>query len=232
MWSYALQTPASFSPVSTDDLAAWLRLNSADAGMLGGLIAAATDQWYNDTQGNVLCSSTWQLNLDHWPNNSAHAPTPQAYIPESYAFPWVWQQLEGIAPTVFITLAPVTAITQVQYLDASSTFDNLVWNTLTGWTADTSNPDGPARIILPITLPNLHATIAPKIKVTFTAGYANANAVAALAAQAIKQLAAHYYNNASGDKGAYTTDDLKALPMGWESITSRFRVGCSGNWNR
>ena len=229
MWSYQMITPSTYQSVSPADVSTWLRLNTADLNLLTGLIQAAEDQFTNDTLGYVLNTSTWQLNLDRWPQNWWTAPNTQGYIPESYAYPWIWQALSGVAPTIYITHAPVTSIVSVQYLDPASTYNNLIWDTLTGWTADLTNK--PTRIILPTSLPSLHATIVPKIQVQFIAGHA-VNLAPARAQLAVKLAAAHWYNNTMGDKGAYSTDSLKSVPLAWDAIVGGFSIGVSGNWNR
>lgn len=186
-------TPATFAPVSTADLKTWLRLNdTSEDTLLPVLVSAAADKWLNDTNGHVLCSATYRLRLDCWPTGGA----------------------------VYIPRAPVSAVTLVEYLDPSGT-----WQTLTGWTTDAGSI--PARVVLPTSLPSLHPTQRPAVRVTFTAGYAS-GAVPGAAAVAIRLLASHWYEN----RESYQEEDLKELPSGWFALTKQYDTGINTDWNR
>ncbi len=210
-------TPATFSPVNTEDVQLWIRSNIvSEVGLLQRLIDGAVDQFFNDTQGYVLCSSSWQLNLDNW--NYHWNRTGDGFVP--YEMLLVEPEFVlGHPPQVFIPIAPVTSITSVQYLDTNGN-----WDELTGWTADTSTT--PCRIILPTNLPMLYAFSLPRIQIQFVAGNAEHN-VPALASQAVLGLVAHWYTNRES-----TGDELDSLPHGWDSICGRFRTGINVSWNR
>lgn len=216
--SLTVITPANFQVVDTTTMINYLRLNdNSESSLISTFINAATDQFTNDTNGHVLAQQTLMLKLDHWNYITYGYGYPANYTYEySYAY-----QLQLPAQTIKIPAAPVTAISLVEYLDPTAT-----WQTLTGWTADTAST--PARVILPLTLPQLHPTQLPAVRVTFTAGYANAAAVPPLAQVGVQLLASHWFEN----RTAYTDTELKTLPSGWQSMCARFWVGPNGDINR
>jgi len=216
--SLTVITPATFTITDALTTGGYLRLNdTSESTLLTLMIAAATETFTNDTNGHVLCSQTLMLELDNWNFKTYGYGYPPNYTYEySYAY-----QLQMPALTIKIPAAPVTAISLVEYLDPTGT-----WQTLTGWTADTRST--PARIILPLTLPQLHPTQLPAVRVTFTAGYANAAAVPARAVVGVWLLASHYFEN----RVAYIAGELKAIPKGWESLCAQFSLGPNGGFNR
>jgi hypothetical protein len=213
-----LSVAPSFTPVDTADLKTWLRLNdTAEDSLLPVLVSAASDKWTVDTNGHVLCASTFKLWLDGWPtiiSDYRGDPTP-------FPYPY-FSSLNTLYPTtaIYIPRAPVTEITTVEYLDPDAT-----WQTLTGWTEDTSGV--PARVILPQSLPTLHPQQRPAVRVTFTAGYEEGS-VPAGAAVGVRLLASHWYTN----REAADPTDFKEVPMGWFALTKQFDTGISGNWNK
>jgi hypothetical protein len=213
MSSITVITPASFAPVTTVDMLSFLRLNdTSESALIASLIDAATDKWTNDTSGHVLCSQTLRLYLDKFPGQSNCSSSYDPSIVYSTLYP---------AATIRIPRGPVSSVTTVEYLDTTAT-----WQTLTGWTADTTST--PARIILPSSLPQLHASQVPAVRVTFVVGYANAASIPATALVGIRLAASHWYDQ----RGAYTEGEMKELPQGWAALTARFALGLSGDINR
>lgn len=181
----------------------FLRLNdNTESTLVSSLVQASTDQFCNDTGGHVLCSQTLRLNLDYWPT-----------IPAGYKR----QQTQSI---ITIPRGPVSSVTSVSYLD-----ENAAWQTLTGWTADTSSTA--ARVILPSSLPALHASQLPAVRVQFVAGYADAAHIPPSALVGVRLLASHWYDQ----RAAFTEGDMRELPAGWSALCARYALGISGDWN-
>lgn len=203
--SVTVVTPPSFDAVSADDMMSFLHLNDdTESDLISSLVQAATDQFTNDTGGHVLCSQTLRLALDNWPDSH--------YCRHSF-----YQSSRG---TITIPRGPVSSVTSVQYLDAAGS-----WQTLTGWTADTSSTA--ARVILPSSLPALHASQLPAVKVTFVAGYAD-GAIPASALVGVRLLASHWYEQ----RTAFSDTELKPLPAGWAALTARYALGINHEVNR
>ena len=119
--------------------------------------------------------------------------------------------------TIYIPRHPVTGIVGVETVAASG-----LWQTVTGSTTDTLAV--PARV--DVTGPSYTPAVQgmPACRVTFTAGTSNPPA---LACQAVKLLAAHWYAR----REAYTDAPLDELPAGWRYVCDQFRTGllCSMN---
>ena len=122
--------------------------------------------------------------------------------------------------TIFIPRRPVSAVASVEYLD-----NNASWQTLAGTTTDLSST--PARVILPSSLPAVHTTRVPTVRVNFTAGHANAAACPPLALVAVKLLASHWYAH----REAFGEAALSDIPQGWRDLCNRFDLGIRGTWN-
>ena len=208
MQKVEVTTPATFPLVTAADMRAYLRLNdSGEDTLLSQFVDAARDLFEVHT-GLVLAASTLRLRLDHWPT-AGYRDSASVY-PGDFA----------TASCIYIPRGPVNSITSVQYLDTDGS-----WQTLTGTSSYIVTQ--PARVILPTALPGTHPSQRPAVRVTFTAGFANAAAVPSAILVAIKLLAAHFYEN----RTAYG-DDMTELPQGWFALTKRFSLECSGNWNR
>lgn len=121
---------------------------------------------------------------------------------------------------IFIPRRPMKVITSTEYLDEAGT-----WQTLAGTTNDAKST--PARIVLPSTLPTLHATQVPKVRVSFTAGHATASVVPKPALVAVKLLVSHWY----GQREAYGEVTLNEVPMGWKAVCDQHKTGIVGAWN-
>jgi hypothetical protein len=224
MFKIETLTPANFSPVSLADFKLWARTNdTADDTLIPALVTAASDKWTADTSGHVLCSATYRLRLDGWPSRYLD----QYGDPAPFPYPVYQYNPDTQLPSLTINIprAPVTAISLVEYLDTSGS-----WQTLDGYSTDLVSV--PARVVLPSNLPTLHPTQRPSVRVTFTAGYADANSIPAGAVVGVKLLANHWYNSGTGFGGAYTADEVKELPQGWFALTKQYDTGISGNWNR
>ncbi|VTU02426.1 Uncharacterized protein OS=Pseudomonas bauzanensis GN=CF98_37415 PE=4 SV=1: Phage_connect_1 [Gemmataceae bacterium] len=126
--------------------------------------------------------------------------------------------------TVYIPAHPVTAVSSVQYLDAAGT-----WQTVSSSDYSTDLSDAPARVTFGtgFAFLELHATAVPNVRVQFVAGHADSSAVPKLAAQAVKLLAAHWYNV----REAYGDTTQVEVPAGWRAVCDQFRTGICGSWN-
>jgi len=127
---------------------------------------------------------------------------------------WPGQQV------IYLPVYPVTAVASVEYLDTTA-----AWQTLGGTSIDMTN--SPSRIVLPASLPQLHATQLPTVRVNFTAGYANAAACPALPALLVKLVASHWY----GNREAFGENTLNEVPKGFTAIASQRRLNYLSNWN-
>lgn len=121
---------------------------------------------------------------------------------------------------VFIPRRPMKTITGVEYLDEAGN-----WQTLNGTTNDSKSV--PARIVLPSSLPTLHATQVPKVRVSFTAGFTAASSIPKSALVAVKLLVSHWY----AQREAYGEVSLTEVPMGFRAVCEQFKTGIVGGWN-
>lgn len=180
--------------VATADMKLHLRLNDdAEDALLAEYVQGAADLFTRQS-GYALTTTTFRLNLDKFPDNSC-------------------QQKSG-RNIIYVPVKPVASLTSVQYLDTDG-----VWQTLAGTTADLTNC--PARIILPATLPVLHASTLPAVRVNFVAGVALAASVPALARIAVKLAAAEWY----AMRESFVEVERKPLPQGWDMIVKQFWTG-------
>jgi uncharacterized phiE125 gp8 family phage protein len=204
---YSIQTitaPATL-PVSTSDLHNFMRLNdTTEDALLTAWLTAAVDLYQSDSR-EILISTGYRLNLDNWPGQ------------QSINFPYSI----SATPMICLPVYPVTAVASVQYLDTTAT-----WQTLSGTTIDLTN--SPSRIVLPVSLPQLHPTQLPSVQVNFTAGYANAAAVPALPALLVKLIASHWY----GNREAFGETAMNEVPAGFHAIASQRRLNYLSNWNQ
>ena len=118
--------------------------------------------------------------------------------------------------TVYVPRHPVTGIISVETVAASG-----LWQTVTGSLLDTLAV--PARVdVSGPSYQTVHGM--PACRVTFPAGTASPPA---LACQAVRLLAAHWYAR----REAYTDAPLDELPAGWRYVCDQFRTGliCSLN---
>lgn len=120
---------------------------------------------------------------------------------------------------ISIPVAPLQAVGTITYLDdagASATLDSSTY------VADISGPIGVVALKSGQTWPSLTSSKRPinAVRVPFTSGYANAEAVPASLKLAVKLLAAHYYEN----REATTPIDVKNLPMGIIALLRPYRV--------
>jgi hypothetical protein len=187
-----------------------MRLNdTTEDAILLAWLTAAVDLYQTDTR-EILISTGYRLNLDNWPGqqqyNSSTYPQPPNYAPA--------------CQVIYLPVYPVTAVASVEYLDTTAT-----WQTLSGAAIDLTN--SPSRIVLPASLPQIHATQVPAVRVNFTAGYANAAACPALPALLIKLIASHWY----GNREAFGETTLNEVPKGFTAIASQRRLNYLTNWN-
>lgn len=113
---------------------------------------------------------------------------------------------------------PITSVTSVQYLDTAGS-----WQTVSSGNYATDLSSVPARIVFSsgYSLPELHETAVPKVRVQFVAGVSQASALPRLATQAIKLLASHWYTY----REAFGTANLTETPAGWKAVVNQFKTG-------
>ena len=148
--------------------------------------------------------------VECWEKQSGYTPTSTTYQLQI-------DHLEG--RILRLPRRPVTSIGTVTYLDIAGT-----WQTLTDYSVDMVSL--PARIIFPNSLPSLHPTQLPRIKVQFTAGHSSTAAVPRTITTAITRLACHWFH--SRDLG----DDAKAtVPANWQWAVDQFSMhNCGDVW--
>ena len=196
-------------PLSTGSPAS----NTSEYNLLQGLITAAENQFYKNTDGYVVNSSGWQLPLDYWSMSQYH--NPWGVFPIEMLVSGNFCGVMGHPPMFYLALQPITAVTEIQYLDTTNT-----WQTLEGWTADTYNT--PARINLPTSLPTLSGTQLPRVLINFTAGNAQGNCPPDIQF-AIKVWANSLYENRTMTKHETSM---------WEDTCDSYRTNIVGNWNQ
>jgi uncharacterized phiE125 gp8 family phage protein len=208
-------TPQSGTAVTLADFHNHIKVSDTSEDALYTFwINAATELYTLDTQ-EVLLTQTLRLNLDNFPGQLIYRPS---YMGQAYYYNQFQNQPAN--QVIYIPRYPVTAVSSVEYLDTNAT-----WQTLAGTSVDLTN--NPARVILPSTLPNLHPSQFPKVRVNFTAGYANAASIPATTNILIKLICAHWYDQ----RQETTTDDLKDIPFGFKAIVSQRRLNVRTDWN-
>ncbi|HEX4608854.1 MAG TPA: hypothetical protein VH092_11675 [Urbifossiella sp.] len=223
MYSVEVQTPPPAGPVTAAQLRARLRLNdSAEDDDLTELLAAAVDLFESDTNHPVL-ATVYRQYLSRWPYHDWwHQPGVGVVGSPPHVL------VEGLHPDhpgrIVLGRGGLTAIAGVyRFLADGST------EALTGWVADVQTP--PARVQL-AARPDQVVTaagvpVSPVGYVEYTAGW-DASHVPPLVITAIKLLAAHWYSN----REAYLEKSLAELPAGWCRVTTKYRLGLSGDWGQ
>lgn len=213
METYSVVTPGERA-VSVQELRDHLHLNDdAEDAALGLWIDTAELAWSHET-GHVLSPGTYRLSLDGWPGCEHWERSQSGYGERFY--------LDRHGPlTIRIDRRPVTAAT-VSYLDTAG-----VWQVLDAGSYTTDLQGLPARVLFAdgVTLPELHASQRPRVRVTFQAGAEDADP---RAKSAVLLLAAHYYRH----REAYGEVKLAGVPHGWHVLASHFRSGLLPGANR
>lgn len=208
-------TPASGQAVSNADLLAQLRnTDASESTLLTAYILAATELYQKHTQ-EILLTTGFRLNLDNFPGQSYlfHNLTDHA----SYRLP----NYQPANQIIYLPVYPVAVITSVEYLDPTNT-----WQVLAGTSTDTDSR--PSRVILPASLPVLHASIKPNVRVNFTAGYGDNTQVPPLPALLIKLIATHWYEQ----RAAFGTAEMKEIPLGYSAICAQRSLNLLTDWNK
>jgi len=196
MWSISIVTPPSPTPVATADIKAHLRLNtSAEDTLLADWVLVAAEEFARET-GYSLTNTALRLSLDSWPCESV------LYIPRH----------------------PVTAVTSVQYLDTSGT-----WQTVDGSTYTTDLSSLPARILFKTNFvrASLHETAKPCVRVNFSAGHSSTSDIPRMALQAVKLRAAEYYR----DRENTSELNTKPISAGFQRICDHYKTGILCDFN-
>lgn len=151
---YLLTSPPAAEPILLADAKLHLRVDiTDDDALISALITAARQQAEAITQRQLI-NATWKLALDAFPGPSLMG------VP--YGVPL---SLPGHA--ILLNKSPITAVTQIQYLDMQGTSQTL---SPSQYAVDLTSE--PARVtpvfgqIWPPTLPQIGA-----VNITFTAGY-------------------------------------------------------------
>lgn len=122
----------------------------------------------------------------------------------------------------------VTAVGSVKKYAA----DGTTTSDVTGYFADLKT--APMRVTLadqPDTVETAAGVeVTPVGYVQFTAGWASAADVPREVLVALKALAGHWYENREAYKDS--AFEMRAVPMGWQTITARYRLGLSGDWDQ
>ena len=133
--------------------------------------------------------------------------------------PQQWQAFYDAFPAgslLKINIGPVTALTKFEYQDASGT-----WTDVLGSTYISKFTDGDLQIALNsgASWPTPKNTV-DCVRVTFTAGYANAASVPADLVMAIKMMVAHWFEN----RGVILDDRrVESLPFVVDALIAKHR---------
>lgn len=160
--------PPAAEPVALADIKAFLKIEHDEEDALIGALVAAARLHVEAAVRRLLVAQGWRLTLDAWPAGSgATAPEPSGRLVE-------------------IPLGPVMEVTSVAVVDGDGVPVPL---DASAWTAETAGI--PAR---------LHVRDAPVpglplggIRIDYTAGYGDPADVPAPLVQAVRLLAAHWY---------------------------------------
>lgn len=207
--SLELVTPAGSDPVTVDEMKAHARLDVVSEGddFMAGLIAAATDEARRIT-GRALITETWRLVLDAWPGARDD---------------WWSGVREGTLAmlqggSVEIRKAPFVAVTSVETIAEDGTATAFASS---NWYAAKVADFGRLALRQGCTWPDMSAPVRAVggIRITFTAGYgADPQMVPVPIRQAIKMLAAHYYENREA------LGEGQQIPLGASALLAKFRV--------
>lgn len=147
------------------------RDDSDDDALIAGLITAAR-QYAETAQKRQLMPATYELRLDSFPTMS---PASRSWV----------------GPTIFLPMPRLIAVSSIAYVNQSGT---LVTLDPSSYTVDSASSPGRITPVYWQTWPNFRPTVGC-VRVTYTAGYADAAHVPETTKLAMKLLIGHWYKN-------------------------------------
>jgi hypothetical protein len=202
-----LYTAPTSEPVSLDLLSLHCRVNGDDeVALLDHYRTAARELWESMTDTSLM-PQTWKVYLDHWQRSYFwYVPTntPEFNYPRS---------------GIYLPKNPVNTISSVQYYDANDTLQ-----TLSSGKYVLDQKRQPARLSYTTSMdyPTLSLqNHTPKIIITMTTGYSNADAVPNIFKQAIFAQASTWYESRS----------MAEVSEGFLKLANRYRMDMVGEMN-
>jgi hypothetical protein len=202
-----LITPPAAEPVTADELRSWLRDVSDPDAALNELIAAARETFERETS-LALMPQGRRLMLDAWPVD--HAAMGDWDGVREGAF------VQGAPRALELPVAPLISVTAITLYAGNNAATVLSPST---YYVDTHNEPGRITIGAGVTVP-APGRSANGIQIDYQAGFADAAHVPAPIKLALKQLAAHFYEN----REAVADMTMSNAPQTFVAAVRRYRI--------
>lgn len=202
-----LTIPPTTEPVSVAELRSWLRDVSDPDELLNELITAARETFERET-GLAVISQGHRLMLDAWPVD--HAAMGDWDGVKEGAF------IQGSPRALELPVSPLISVTAITLYAADNT--QTVYDA-EKYYVDTHNEPGRITMGAGISFP-VAGRASNGIQIDYVAGHDDADHVPAPIKLAIKQLAAHFYEN----REAVTEITLSNAPQSFIAAVRRYRI--------
>ena len=206
MTPYGLQlvTGPVEEPVTTAELKAHLRIDHTEEDDVIAGFNEAAREYVESRTSRQLVTATWRVLIDRFPGRTLD----DVYVPLTWRY--------GI---IRIPRAPLQSVTSVKYVDTDGVEQTVP---TTDYQVDSTREPGkimPARFkVWPVTDPLTLSAV----RVVFVAGFGAAAAVPRRFKQAIKMLAAHWYENR---ENTITGTIIAEVPKGVDALINNLGYG-------
>lgn len=177
MLKLKLITPPTIEPVTVDDVKPQLRIDETDTdfdAILSPLIVAARE-WCEEYQNRAYITQTWELALDHWPNDYQNN---RVWLGDRY---------------VKLPRPTLQRVESVTYTDVDG--ETTDWD---GYAVDTYSE--PGKVVPNDSWPRVKLAPVNGIRIQYVAGYGDtADDVPQKIKQAITLLTVHWFENGMCD---------------------------------
>lgn len=196
--SYKLLTPSATLPVTYDEAAEHLRVDSDDEQeYIEGLLAAARE-YVEGVTGRSTLSATYRLTAPSWDSIATE---------------------NNGANVIVLDRAPLVSVTHVKYIaEGGASLTTLASG---NYTVMTTYEPGGIFFASSYELPDLNTERPDAVEIEFTAGYASIADVSPGLRHAIKLLTAHWYEN----RLPVAAVNLTEIPVSLRDIITQQRKG-------
>lgn len=202
-----LITPPAAEPVTAAELRSWLRDVADPDATLNDLISAARETFERET-GLAVIEQGRRLMLDAWPVDHAALGDWDGVREGAFA--------QGSPRAIELPVAPLVSVTAITLYDASNQGAAL---DPSRYYVDTHNEPGRVTMGAGVSIPVPGRSV-NGIQIDYVAGYESAAFVPTPIKLAIKQLAAHFYEN----REAVTEITLSNAPQSFVAAVRRYRI--------
>jgi uncharacterized phiE125 gp8 family phage protein len=196
--SYKLITPSGIPPVTYDEAAEHLRVDSDDDEVYIGQLLAAAQEYVEGITGRATLSATYRLTAPDW--DSITTERSGAHI-------------------ITLDRAPLISVATVKHIiEGASTLTTM---SSANYAVMTTFDPGGIFFASTYTFPTLNAERPDAVQIDFVAGYAAVESSSQLVRHAIKILVAHWYEN----RLPVAAVNLTPIPMTLRDIIHNQRMG-------